>query len=293
MNRLAAAAAGLAVAATGLAMTPGTAYAESNGGLRIMPLGDSITEGVDVPGAYRVGLWQRLTAGQYRNDFVGSQFNGPNSLSDHDHEGHPGWRIDQVDAEIVGWLRSSKPHSVLLHIGTNDVLNANASTAPDRLSALIDHITATVPDAEVFVAMIIPMGWTAGDDAIQAYNNKIPGIVRSKAADGKHVHLVNMHDALSWSDLGPDSVHPTANGYDKMAAVWYSALRSVPGALDEPSKPPSKPGKPGKPSKPKVDWVTHHALPVGGKARTAGPPVIFRSTSGRPVSPSSGRAAGK
>ncbi len=42
-----------------------------------MPLGDSITEGTQVPGGYRIGLWQRLAAAGYRNDFVGSQFNGP------------------------------------------------------------------------------------------------------------------------------------------------------------------------------------------------------------------------
>ncbi|MFB9413576.1 hypothetical protein ACFFSQ_36150, partial [Dactylosporangium matsuzakiense] len=78
-------AAALAVAATTL--TIGPAGAESNGGVRVMPLGDSITEGTQVPGGYRIGLWQRLAAGGYRVDFVGSQYNGPSSLGDHDHEG--------------------------------------------------------------------------------------------------------------------------------------------------------------------------------------------------------------
>src|SRR3954453_23694983 len=62
----------------------GTASAESNGGVRVMPLGDSITEGTQVPGGYRIGLWQRLSGGGYRIDYVGSQFNGPSSLPDHD-----------------------------------------------------------------------------------------------------------------------------------------------------------------------------------------------------------------
>src|SRR3982750_1961655 len=98
------------------------ARAESNGGVRVMPLGDSITDGFNVPGGYRIGLWQRLAAGRYTTDFVGSQFNGPGGLGDHDHEGHPGWRIDQTDANITGWLRTTTPRTVLLHIGTNDVL---------------------------------------------------------------------------------------------------------------------------------------------------------------------------
>src|SRR3954467_13207633 len=146
------------LAAAGALVQAGVASAESNGGVRVMPLGDSITEGTQVPGGYRIGLWQRLTTHGNRVDFGGAQFNGPSSLGDHDHEGHPGWRIDQIDANIVGWLQTYSPHTVLLHIGTNDVLqHHDVAGAPPRLSALIDRITATVPSAEVFVATIIPL----------------------------------------------------------------------------------------------------------------------------------------
>ncbi|MBD3148559.1 GDSL family lipase, partial [Microbispora bryophytorum] len=59
------------VAVTGTLVGTGVAFAESNGGVRVMPLGDSITEGTQVPGGYRIGLWQRLAAGRYTTDFVG------------------------------------------------------------------------------------------------------------------------------------------------------------------------------------------------------------------------------
>ncbi|WP_037306127.1 SGNH/GDSL hydrolase family protein [Amycolatopsis orientalis] len=224
-------AAAVVVAITGL---PGAGHAESNGGVRIMPLGDSITYGTGDPGGYRIGLWKRLAAGRYTNDFVGSQFNGPGSLWDHDHEGHPGWRIDQIDANITGWLRTYRPRSVLLHIGTNDVLqNYNVAGAPGRLSALIDHITATAPTADVFVAQLIPLGWGSGDATVRTFNNALPGIVRDKVNAGKRVHLVDQHSAVTAADL-PDGVHPNATGYDKMAAVWYRALLSVPGSIGNP-----------------------------------------------------------
>jgi lysophospholipase L1-like esterase len=211
------------------------AHAESNGGVRVMPLGDSITDGVTLPGAYRTGLWQRFTSGGYKVDFVGSLSNGPASLGDHDHEGHSGWRIDQIDANIVGWLRNYTPHSVLLHIGTNDVLqNYNLANAPARLSALIDHITATMPDAEVFVATIIPLANSGQEANARTYNSAIPGIVQSKAGAGKHVHLVDMHAALTTADLLSDGVHPNAGGFDKMAATWFGALKSVPASIGDP-----------------------------------------------------------
>jgi lysophospholipase L1-like esterase len=223
------------------ALLPGTpAAAESNGGVRVMPLGDSITEGTQVPGGYRIGLWQRLSADGYRVDFTGSQSNGPASLGDHDHEGHPGWRIDQVDANIVAWLRATTPHTVLLHLGTNDVLqNYNVAGAPARLSALVDHITATVPDAEVFVATIIPLANAGQESAARTFNSAVPGIVRTGQNAGKHVHLVDMHAAVTTGDL-IDGVHPTAAGYDKMAATWFGALQSVPGSIGTPGTSPAR-----------------------------------------------------
>jgi lysophospholipase L1-like esterase len=217
------------------ALLPGTpAAAESNGGVRVMPLGDSITEGTQVPGGYRIGLWQRLSAGGYQVDFTGSQYNGPAALGDHDHEGHPGWRIDQLDANVVTWLRNTGSHTVLLHIGTNDVLqNYDVGRAPARLSGLIDHITATATDAEVFVATIIPLANSGQESAVRTFNSAIPGIVASNQNAGKHVHLVDMHAALTAADL-TDGIHPTAAGYDKMAATWFGALQSVSGSIGTP-----------------------------------------------------------
>jgi lysophospholipase L1-like esterase len=229
----------VAMVTLGAVMGTGAAGAESNGGVRVMPLGDSITEGTQVPGGYRIGLWQRLVGGRYTVDFVGSQFNGPANLGDHDHQGHPGWRIDQIDANITGWLRTQNPRTVLLHIGTNDVLqNYNLSGAPGRLSTLIDRITATVPNADVFVATIIPLSNSGQEAAARTFNGAIPGIVQSKVNSGRRVHLVDMHSKLTTGDL-IDGVHPTAGGYDKMAAAWYAALQSVPGSIGEPGGTPT------------------------------------------------------
>ncbi|GAA0846924.1 ricin-type beta-trefoil lectin domain protein [Streptosporangium amethystogenes subsp. fukuiense] len=227
--------------ALGAVTRTSVAGAESNGGVRVMPLGDSITEGTQVPGGYRIGLWQRLASGRYTVDFVGSQFNGPAALGDHDHQGHPGWRIDQIDANIAGWARTYNPRTVLLHIGTNDILqNYNVAGAPQRLSTLIDRITATVPDADVFVATIIPLSSASQEAAARTFNAAIPGIVQNKVNSGKRVHLVDMHSKLTTSDL-IDGIHPTAGGYDKMAAAWYAALQSVSGSIGQPGVPSPTP----------------------------------------------------
>ncbi|MDI1460962.1 RICIN domain-containing protein [Catellatospora sp. KI3] len=273
VSRLVAVAAALALTATVLATQSGVAAAESNGGVRVMPLGDSITEGTQVPGGYRIGLWQRMAAGGYRVDLVGSQFNGPSSLGDHDHEGHPGWRIDQIDANITGWLQATNPRTVLLHIGTNDVLqNYNVSGAPGRLSTLLDRITNVAPSAEVFVATIIPLSNSGQESAARTFNAALPGIVQSKVNAGRHVHLVDMHSALTTADL-IDGIHPTATGYDKMAATWYTALRSVPGSIGTGTGPTASA---------LVSAASGRCLDVPNSSTTNGVQPIIWDCSGRP-----------
>jgi hypothetical protein len=42
------------------------------------------------------------------------------------------------------------------------------------------------------------------------------------------VRAVDVHGALDRSDLSSDGIHPTAGGFSKMAARWYSTLTSSP-----------------------------------------------------------------
>ncbi len=195
-----------------------------SGPVVIMPLGDSITDGFTVPGAYRIKLWNTIQSNGQKVDFVGSMSNGPAELGDKNHEGHSGWRIDQIDARIDGWMTTYKPQIVLLHIGTNDLSqNYNLSTAPDRLSALIDKICAKLPaNGKVYVASLIPLSYAT---QMATYNSKIPGIVQSKANAGKPVYFVDMNSKVTTSDLA-DGVHCNRTGYDKMADAWYAAIKN-------------------------------------------------------------------
>ena len=232
-TRLAAVLACVTVAAAVTVAGLGTASAESNGGVKIMPLGDSITDGYNVPGGYRIDLWSQLVGGGYTVDFVGPQYNGPSELGDHDHAGYIGWEINQIDAQVVSWLQTYQPHTIMLQIGTNDILhNIDVTNAPSRLSTLIDHITATLPSVELFVASITPLGgdYASYESQVLTFNTAVPTIVSTKASQGYRVHYVNMHSVLTTSDLA-DGIHPTAAGYNKMGAAWYSALASVPSSL--------------------------------------------------------------
>ncbi|WP_260478710.1 non-reducing end alpha-L-arabinofuranosidase family hydrolase [Kibdelosporangium aridum] len=204
----------------------------SGGGLadpvRIMPLGDSITHGGSI-GGYRLDLGTKLRAAGRTIDFVGSMTDGPASMPDRNHEGHPGWTIAQIDANVVNWLRTYNPRTILLHIGTNDMYGSDPAGAPRRLSTLIDRITAQSPNSDLFVATIIPIRFA--DQTVRNFNNAVKPMVRAKASAGKRVHLVDMYPSVPVADL-PDGIHPNAAGYSKMATTWYNALRSVPGSTN-------------------------------------------------------------
>jgi len=218
----------------------------------IMPLGDSITDGLaashfccGVPGAYRINLDGHLRAAGYAFDFVGSRMSGPQP--DKDHEGHPGYRIDEVhaggdegaDTGVNGWLTARPANVVLLMIGTNDILqNFNVPTAPDRLSALIDRIIELRPTADIYVASIPPLvGAKATLNAkVLTYNAAVRDVVAARAAAGKRVRFVDVYPALGTGDFGSDGIHPNRAGHDKIANVWAGALLGAP-----PPPPPPPP----------------------------------------------------
>jgi lysophospholipase L1-like esterase len=199
----------------------------SAAGVRVMPLGDSITDGANVPGGYRIELWARLARDGAAVDFVGSRQNGPASLGDREHEGHSGWRIDELAGAVDDWLARHQPEIVLLLIGTNDILQDHAvAGAPARLGALLDRITARLPRARLLVTTLPPLGKPAWQEQVVAFNRALPGVVEARARAGKRVQLVDAARGMTAADLA-DGIHPNAGGYAKLAAAWHAALRPL------------------------------------------------------------------
>ena len=218
----------------GMAGTSSTGGTTSNVINNIMPLGDSITLGVN--GGYRNGLWDRITTYGKKVNFVGSQYDQYTKISDKDHEGHPGFTITNIGTNIDSWLSLNKPDIVLLMIGTNDVAwwcAQTASEVADLNGMLIDKIFIDLPNSWIIVASIPPElskiiqpNNIDRAELVKEYNKELLIKINNRIAMGKHIKYADVNSVLVVSDLY-DGIHPTELAHDKIAQVWFDAVVSL------------------------------------------------------------------
>jgi lysophospholipase L1-like esterase len=204
---------------------------ETETGVRIMPLGDSITQGDRNHNSYRRPLWLKLRNAGYNVNFVGSTKahylgNAPNSDFDQDHEGRWGWQVDEVLGQIDQWMRNAKPDIVLIHLGTNDISRGQSfDSTIDELGQLIRKIRKQQPNVKILLAQLIPA--TNSEELIQPFNQRIVTLARSLSTSDSPVIAVDQFSGFNPSQDTYDGWHPNDAGEQKMAARWFEALRTV------------------------------------------------------------------
>jgi len=197
---------------------------------KIMPLGDSITASSQGLPSYRYYLWHQALDKGYRIDLVGSQHgvsNGPSASTDFDmdHEGHSGWRADQILTQIQGWATAASPDLVLIHLGTNDLCHGQSvESTVDDVGAIIDLLRTVNPRVEILLAQIIA---AALDCQISAFNAQLPALVSAKTSSESPIVLVDQYTGFDPATMTWDGLHPTAEGESQMADRWFAKLASL------------------------------------------------------------------
>lgn len=260
---------GIASAAVMIGCTVFPANAENNEEqkLKVMPLGDSITDGFWLQGGYRTTLCELLEQNGYSNqiDLVGPNWGG--NCYDPNHAGYSGYSIDNIEqnqsisgartgiSSFIDWLLESYPADVvMLQIGTNDILSFyDLDNIGSRLENLANMILNDIgSDGKLYIATIPCMDAEntlyineyyftpeSMDEIVDKYNSQIKEIVERLKSEGKNVELADINSTLDKSDLY-DGVHPNAEGYEKMGNYWYSILESY--LNDNPDKEEPVPG---------------------------------------------------
>jgi hypothetical protein len=211
-----------------------------------MPLGDSITEGTGSSsgGGYRVELFRLAVTNSKHLTFVGRNASGPATVAGQpfpkNHEGYPHYTIDDepafgrmgISPVVDQGITLGQPNIILLMIGTNDVNNGiDLASAPTRLGALLDRMTADAPSTLIVVARIVPTASDTTNLDVVAYDAAIPGLIQARTATGKHILVVDMYAAMTANPsyktaLMHDGLHPNDAGYVIMGQTWYDAIQT-------------------------------------------------------------------
>lgn len=209
------------------------------GSVRILPLGDSITQADKNHDSYRRSLWHMLRNAGYEIDYVGSlttnHKGGPPSPDfDLDHEGHWGWRADEIingratQSKLSKWLKDYTPDIVLIHLGTNDVFQGQSvSSTVDELEQIISILRRDNPKVKVLIAKLIPVTDQKVNNRINAFNDEIPRIALENDSPESRIIVVDLNNNFDAHSDTYDGVHPNSKGEQKMAEKWLDSLQPL------------------------------------------------------------------
>jgi fibronectin-binding autotransporter adhesin len=206
-------------------------------GTRIMPVGDSITYGVNGTNAgYRGFLYSDLIATGNSFQFVGTTNGNPGSLPTSPvdqtyHDGWPGWTSAQISSTMGAWLTQlngsgKSPTIITMMIGTNDPPNGySVSQSTANIASIINTAYADVPGVRFLLAQVTPR---TDNNAYNAQNSSLNaalvGLVAQDQASGDNIALVDLNTNFPADGLSSDNLHPNDTGYSWMASQWTAAI---------------------------------------------------------------------
>ncbi len=207
---------------------------------RVMPIGDSITSGVEsntgsggtpasnVRVGYRKFLKDKLTAAGYSIDFLGSRSEGKDAgLSDSQHNGYPGEDDSFVGDNVMQWLNRNAADIILMHIGTNGTKShtnnlTSAANSIDRWEQ--QNHALTVMQAKI----IARADSQASANKVINFNNLIKSFINNRKNSGDRIFEVDQFQVISNATLlSADRLHPRSEGYNLMAEKWKNRLIST------------------------------------------------------------------
>jgi len=194
--------------------------------VRIMAIGDSITQGGKTFVTYRLPLDQKLRAAGMKFEFVGSQqSDGPNGPLW--HEGYGGKNAEFLAGLMPQKLKQMKPDIILLHCGHNH--SAEEKPVPGIIAAertIIEAARKHNPKVVVLLALVISSGKLPKYSYLPELNQAEIVLARELSRPDAPVMVVDQFTGFDpQKDTILDKVHPNAQGAEKMANKWFLALK--------------------------------------------------------------------
>jgi len=207
--------------------------------VRVLPLGDSLTQGDGNPSAYRYDLFRLYTEADIPFVYVGGVLGNDHRMPP-EYDRHSG-RCGATSENLIAYMTEGDPaflpawadavreaEVVLLYIGTNDSYrHLPVGEFADRLFRLIDLLYSLRSDLVLYIATL--RSKSALSEEKLAINRAILAIDSEEYCQrtGREVHIVDFNAPGTPrnlpSDYPPDDAHPAAEGNRKLAEMWYRA----------------------------------------------------------------------
>ncbi|KAJ5732947.1 hypothetical protein N7533_013394 [Penicillium manginii] len=191
-----------------------------------MPLGGSVTQGVgsSTGAGYRRPLLEMLQEHGFDVQMVGSRKTG--SMLNKNHEGWPGFRIDEIDKKARLSTPELLPHVFAINAGSNDCLQSfKLEEAGDRLGDMLEYLWQTSPNSTIILSTLVVSADKQTDSNVVYVNDQFRALAKRKSNEQKKIVFVDMY-----SEAGPqidclvDGIHPDNEGYEQMAKLWMNGV---------------------------------------------------------------------
>ncbi|MBR5591638.1 MAG: hypothetical protein IKW38_03765 [Kiritimatiellae bacterium] len=163
------------------------------------------------------------------------------------HEGHSGATLDGNNCQMYDRFKNQKvldiiaeqgaPDVITLHLGTNDfgMGSDTVDTAKADMKKLLFLLngsgtgeagdTPLYPNATIFVAKIIPRSGDITTNKLKPFNEWLTTYVEELNSD--KLVLVDLNMACNYGLLRHDGLHPSTEGYSRMAQNWFVNIEAA------------------------------------------------------------------
>lgn len=206
--------------------------------VRVMLLGDSVTEGSSGDWTWRYRLWNHLQDVGETVDFVGPSSSVEPTGSDPEVYADPGfdrdhaaqwgrWAVEGTDM-VAGLVTEHRPDVLVVNLGINDLIwGTQAWIVEFILADLVRNAQAADPDLDVVLGELTQT-WMVFEDEPRArmVNAALRGLAERLTTDASTVVVAATADGYDRADTYDDS-HPAASGEVKIAAAVADALAGL------------------------------------------------------------------
>ncbi len=199
--------------------------------LKIVAIGDSITQGGEIPDeyTYRLHLSTLLKNSGYQVNFIGTQRLGLNksfkwpSDFDTDNEGFYGYTTAELAQRLKTDLaKLPAPDIALIHSGTSDFGSYNViKSVVIPMRSIISQLRKRNPRVHILISQIHLNGF-------RAKYFRLHLILLAKYDNTAKSPVITVADYIGWTNKDTfDGMHPSLSGQEKMAKTWFKSIDSL------------------------------------------------------------------